>query len=129
MLKTYKLEYNNEDMNFQFYLEKLMDSEDFQNFKRENPDAYLCSGFFSIDKEKEDNQQHLDYYIPELDKMFSFKLLNEGKSGKPCAEDFEYTSANNEQWLSTPELKEILTKIKGDYKIEQSRWSKEGVPV
>jgi hypothetical protein len=66
-------------MNFQFYLEKLMNSEEFQGFKKENPNAYLCSGFFSIDKEKEDNQQHLDYYIPELDKMFSFKLLNEGK--------------------------------------------------
>ena len=62
MLKTYKLEYRYFSMNFQFYLEKLMDSGDFQKFKKENPNAYLCSGFFSIDKEKGlDNQQHLDY--------------------------------------------------------------------
>jgi len=80
MLKTYKLEYRYFIMNFQFYLEKLMNSSDFQKFKKENPNAYLCSGFFSIDKEKDgDNQQYLDYYVPELDKIFSFKLLNEGK--------------------------------------------------
>ena len=66
-------------MNFQFYLEKLINSEEFQTFKKENPSAYLCSGFFAIDREKEDHQQHLDYYVSELKKMFSFKLLNEGK--------------------------------------------------
>ncbi len=80
MLKTYKLEYNNWGMNFQFYLEKLMNSEDFQKFKKEYPKSYLCSGFFSIDREKEnEHEQHLDYYVPGLDKIFSFKLLNEGK--------------------------------------------------
>lgn len=58
-----------------------MASEDFQKFKKENPEAYLCSGFFSIDKEKNnEHEQHLDYYVPELDKIFSFKLLNEGKT-------------------------------------------------
>jgi hypothetical protein len=64
-------------MNFQFYLEKLFNSKEFTKFKKENPSAFLCSGFFSIDKkesEKPDNQQHLDYFIPELNKMFSFKL-------------------------------------------------------
>jgi len=64
-------------MNFQFYLEKLIHSEEFQKFKKENPTAFLCSGFFSIDKkpsEKQDNQQHLDFFVPELNKMFSFKL-------------------------------------------------------
>jgi UDP-N-acetylglucosamine 4,6-dehydratase/5-epimerase len=70
-----------------------------------------------------------DFFIVTQNKSYNNELLNQGKSGKPCSEDFEYTSANNKQWLSTPELKEILTKIKGDYNIEQSRWSKEGVPV
>lgn len=36
-------------MNFQFYLEKLFESEEFAEFKKEFPDAYLCSGFFVID--------------------------------------------------------------------------------
>ncbi len=61
-------------MNFQFYLEKLFDSEEFKKFKSENPDAFLCSGFFTIDKEGNDNQQHLDYWIPSSKKLFSFKL-------------------------------------------------------
>ncbi len=69
-----------------------------------------------------------DFFIVTQNKDYKNKLLNEGKSGKHCSEDFEYTSANNKQWLSVTDLIEILAKIKNDYKIEQSRWSKEGVP-
>ncbi len=61
-------------MNFQFYLEKLFASEDFEKFRKEFPEAFLCSGFFTIDHEGSDNQQHLDYYIPSVKKMYSFKL-------------------------------------------------------
>jgi hypothetical protein len=64
-------------MNFQFYLEKLFVSENFQEFKKENPDAYPCSGFFMIDFEKSDNQFHFDYFIPSTKRMFSFKLESE----------------------------------------------------
>ncbi len=92
-------------MNFQFYLEKLINAEEFQKFKKENPNAYLCSGFFSIDKEKEDNhQQHLDYYVPELEKMFSFKLLKEEKVEMLPIESF-----------NSSEEKKIPNKINDNY--------------
>lgn len=61
-------------MNLQFYLEKLHDSENFQEFKKENPSAFLCSGFFVIDKEGEDNKQHFDFFVPTDKKIFSFQL-------------------------------------------------------
>lgn len=61
-------------MNLQFYLEKLSSSEVFKEFIRENPDAFFCSGFFSIDKQGNDNQQHFDFFIPKTNEMFSFKL-------------------------------------------------------
>ncbi len=61
-------------MNFQFYLEKLFESPEFKKFKSENSEIYLCSGFFSIDKKGEDNQQHLDFYVPSTKKTFSFQL-------------------------------------------------------
>ena len=61
-------------MNLQFYLEKLLASNEFKKFKKENKEAYLCSGFFSIDRQGKDNQQHLDFYIPSNKKMFSFQL-------------------------------------------------------
>jgi hypothetical protein len=41
---------------------------------KENSKAYMCSGFFTIDKEGSDNQRHLDFYVPGEKKMFSFKL-------------------------------------------------------
>ena len=59
-------------MNIQFYFEKLNKSQDFQNFKKENPKAFLCSAFFSIDKVAKDNKQHFDYFIDN--KIFSFQL-------------------------------------------------------
>lgn len=63
-------------MNFQFYIEKLKNSEEYKNFIKENPKAYLCSGFFIIDIEKErtNDKQHLDFYIPEKEEIISFKL-------------------------------------------------------
>ena len=95
-------------MNFQFYLEKLINSEEFQKFKKENPNAYLCSGFFSIDKEKDDDhQQHLDYYVPDFDKIFSFKLLKEGKVERVPVESF-----------NSAEKKEKPGKIDEDYDFE-----------
>ncbi len=68
-------------MNLQFYLEKLKSSDVFKKFIKENSKAYLCSGFFTIDKEGQDNQRHLDFYIPEKGEMFSFKF-EEGKIEK-----------------------------------------------
>lgn len=62
-------------MNLQFYLEKLHSSEEFKDFMKKNPDAYLCSGFFVIDEnEKKDNKIHFDYFLPKEKEMFSFQL-------------------------------------------------------
>jgi len=63
-------------MNLHFYLEKLHHSDEYQDFMLENPDAYICSGFFVMDFEKADYQRHLDFYAPTLKKIFSFKLEN-----------------------------------------------------
>lgn len=63
-------------MNFQFYHEKLIDSSEYQNFLRENPGAYPCSGFFVLDREKNgvNNQVHFDFWLPQYEKMYSFKM-------------------------------------------------------
>ena len=66
-------------MNLQFYEEKLHSSEEFKKFTEENPEAHLCSIFFTIDKEGNDNQIHLDYFVPEGKKMISFQLNGEIK--------------------------------------------------
>ncbi len=63
-------------MNLHFYLEKLHDSDEYKDFMLENPDAYICSGFFIMDFEKADHQRHLDFYAPTLKKVLSFKLEN-----------------------------------------------------
>lgn len=63
-------------MNFQFFLEKLEASEEFKDFIKENPKAYLCSGFFAIDKEGKDDKKHFDFYDPSSEKLFSFQIEN-----------------------------------------------------
>lgn len=52
-------------MNLQFYLEKLHSSDEFKEFKKENPKAYLCSSFIMIDREKNTNEIHFDFFILE----------------------------------------------------------------
>jgi len=66
-----------------------------------------------------------DFFIVIPNKDYKNKLLT---NGKPCKGEFEYNSANNKQWLSVADLNKSLLTIRGDYTIEQSRWSKEGVP-
>ena len=62
------------------------------------------------------NQFH-EESVPSLD-----------NGGKPCPEGFEYTSDNNQQWLTVEELKKTLERISDDYSIEKARWSMEDVP-
>ncbi|MBU1129180.1 MAG: hypothetical protein KJ949_00950 [Nanoarchaeota archaeon] len=66
-------------MNIQFYYEKLQDSKEYQSFMKKNPKAFLCSGFFIIDKKAQDNRQHFDFYISGNKKIFSFELENNCK--------------------------------------------------
>ncbi|MDA3835991.1 MAG: hypothetical protein PF542_00045 [Nanoarchaeota archaeon] len=63
-------------MKFQFYYEKLLASDEYLKFKKEHPTAYACSGFFALDLEKkgENNQVHFDFWLPEHEKMYSFKV-------------------------------------------------------
>ena len=66
-------------MNLKSYFKQLYENKNFKEFMKENPSAYLCSGFFTIDKEANENQQHLDFFIPGKEKIFSFQLENDGK--------------------------------------------------
>lgn len=67
-------------MNSQLLFEKLKNSKEYVEFMKENPDSYLCSGFFVIDLENKEtgNQYHFDFYSPEKKGTFSFELEHEG---------------------------------------------------
>ena len=36
------------------------------------------------------------------------------QGSKPCPEDFEYTSDNNDRWLSTEDLKQLVVQVEND---------------
>jgi len=97
-------------MNFQFYWEKLQNSLEFEKFMKENPKAFACSGFFTLDKEGSDNQRHIDFFIPSKKKIFSFKLQGEGiekipmeiiseKAPEPISLDVDFTFENVEKLI------------------------------
>ena len=68
-------------MNLQFLLKKLYDSENFKKFIKANLGAFLCSGFFVIDKTgKETNKQHFDFYVPSINDKENFDVNSSGKS-------------------------------------------------
>lgn len=111
-------------MNIKFYLEKLKSSEEFKKFIKENPDAYLSSGFFITDKtdaKNPGNKVHLDFYVPKCEKMFSFDVKEEIKliplkkfkniSGKISPEcEFEFEDMEK-MILDEMDKKNIKTKI------------------
>jgi len=85
-------------MNLQFYLEQVHLSDAYKDFVNENPKAYLCSGFFTIDKEntKMSNEKQFDFYIPDKKQMFIFKITAEGVEKHPV----EMTSPNVPEKIS-----------------------------
>ena len=110
-------------MNFQFYWEKLQNSLEFEKFMKENPKAFACSGFFTLDKEGSDNQRHIDFFIPSKKKIFSFKLQGEGiekipmeiiseKAPEPISLDIDFTFESVEKLvLEEMEKQNIKNKI------------------
>lgn len=105
-------------MNFQFYFEKLSESAEFKKFKSKNRDCYLCSAFFSIDRQGQDNRQHLDFYIPSEKKTFSFQLE---KAIEPVLlerlEKFIPEKINNKINFDFDEIEELIYKKMKDEKI------------
>lgn len=97
-------------MSFQLYLKELQKNQGFLDFMKENPQAYLCSCFFTIDKEGEDNKQHLDFFVPEKDKVFSFQMENSakmmpldslGKAPEKLPQDFDIDFSKVEERIKT----------------------------
>ena len=104
-------------MNFQFYLEKLFASNSFQEFIKENKEAFPCSGFFTIDLEKNQNQQHFDYFSPRINRIFSFKLENNCEKVEiEPEENYEPQKLSMNYSFDFDEIKEIITK-----KIEEEK--------
>ncbi len=112
-------------MNLQHYFKQLHENTNFNNFMRENPSAYLCSGFFTIDKEANENQQHLDFFITGKDKVFSFQMENDGKM-KPLEKldkvipekispdfdlDFDYIEKMIENKMKNEGMKDKIKKL------------------
>ncbi len=72
-------------MNFQFYVEKLFDSDEFRKFANSKKDAVMCGGFLALDRDdpkNSKNEVHIDYFVPSEKKIYSFKM-NDGVSLVP----------------------------------------------
>jgi hypothetical protein len=118
--------------NFQFYLEKLTSSKEFSNFKKEFPDVFFTSGFFSLDKEKEgEDKFHLDFFVPSFKRLFSFKL-EKGVERIPLEiiEGQEFVKISDNYDFTFEELEEIiLEKMKQekvDKKVQKIIYSLQG---
>ena len=69
-------------------------------------------------------------YIVQSQPELRRALLADGKKGRgrPCSEDFRYSSEQNDEWLTVKELRRLDDAISDDYAIEHSRWSMQDVP-
>ena len=108
-------------MNFKFYLEKLENSENFKSFMKENPDAYLCSGFFIIDKQNNGagDQQHLDYFIPSQKNLISFCISDACQKNPSDLNDKNYIPEELLNYdFNFEEVEKIVTKTMDEKSIK-----------
>jgi hypothetical protein len=61
-------------MSFTTLLQKVESSQEFQDFKQQNPEAELVAGFFILDFLSNDNKETLDYKTEET--IFTFTIKN-----------------------------------------------------
>ncbi len=107
-------------MSFLSTLEKIESSQEFKQFKKQHPDAYLCAGFLVLDYEQGNNQQQLDYSLKN-GKIFTFSLSSIGK----------VTFKEAETMPGAKKLLELSRKIKIDIdevkKLIEKRMEKEEI--
>jgi hypothetical protein len=83
-------------------------SDDFKNFKKEHPDAYLSAGFFVIDFAESKDQNQLDYSLKD-GKVFTFAVVD----GKVTFKEAEVLKKEN--------LTEIKKEIKSLFKYSKKK--------
>ncbi|MBT4166261.1 hypothetical protein HOE04_04455 [archaeon] len=98
-------------MSFTTLLQKVQESETFQNFKQQNPDAQLVAGFFILDFLSNDNKETLDYKTK--DDIFTFTLKdNKIKINKDKLIDDptrpQLTEIQQQIKIDTTELKNLV---------------------
>lgn len=59
-------------MGFKEILNKVESSEEYKSFKKNHPNAELCTGFFILDFLSNDNKNSIDY--KDEDKIFTFNI-------------------------------------------------------
>ena len=107
-------------MNFQFYVEKLKNSSDFKKFAKENKEAFLCGCFFIVDKEEGKDKQHFDFYVPSLNKIFSFPLENgTEKTETEVKEDRVPTKISMEHGFNFEDIEGMILKKMEEEKVDK----------
>jgi len=72
--------------------------------------------------------EYNECYVVRQNFSMGREALYLDNGGRPCPEDFSYTSNNNPDVISIENLQTVLEQISDDYGIEKSRWSMEDVP-
>lgn len=63
-------------MNFLEALERLENSKEFKEWKKENPKSYLAHGFV-MDSEQKEKEWQIGYFNPETEKILTFIMADE----------------------------------------------------
>lgn len=108
-------------MKLQFYMEKLRGSGIFKDFLKENPKAFFCSCFFSIDFVEKDNKVHLDYFVPEAKQMFGFQLEKDcEKMPLETREEFLPEKLSDKMDFEVKDIEQVLVKKIKEEKIQEA---------
>lgn len=87
-------------MKLSHFVKRVEKSKEFRDFKKKHHSAYLCAGFFVLDRESGKNQEQIDFFLPNM-KVATFMLES----------PIKYK-------ISDTTMKKKIDELKGDTKID-----------
>jgi len=97
---------------------ELKKSDNYKKFSKENPDSFVCAGFFVLDFEENKDKYQLDIFVPSKKKVaiseFPFKEIKMQEDKMDNAESIE----NLKLSLDLPNLEEKVGKLKEENEVK-----------
>ena len=109
-------------MSFKQAFAKLKESKEFKSFKKKNPDAYLCAGFFVVEYDSNRSLEQLDYQTRDGIVTFTIDMHIEEKEAEQIEQKrLEKISEQIKIDLEEVEklIKEQLSKLKDSSKVNK----------
>jgi hypothetical protein len=97
-------------------LNELRKTRLFENFMKENPDAYFSAGFFTLEEDEESNKYQLDFFIPSKNRVAVIEYSFDSEMKVQEDEIKDMLKLNENIKIDICDLKEKVKEISKEFK-------------